>query len=149
MQRPVDHVRVGGKVEGSGDLGRNPNGFGRRRRTVLARQDVQRVGGHEILGEIRRDVADAGSERGRDTRMGQVGVDERLQFRDELMNELGEKVQLEELDRDEPIVFGMIRAKNRSECPCANLVKNAKWAECFRVSGARGFRVQWVLLGVF
>jgi hypothetical protein len=63
------------------------------------------------------------------------------------MYELGGKVQLEELDSDKTIVFGMIRAENRSECPCANLVKNAKWAECFRVSGARGFRVQWVLLG--
>jgi hypothetical protein len=80
--------------------------------------------------------------------MRQVGVDQRLQFRNELVNELRRKVKLEELDRNQTIVFGVIRAKNRSECPRANLVKNAEWAECFRVSGARGFRVQWVLLGV-
>jgi len=78
--------------------------------------------------------------------MCQVGVDERLQLGNKLMNELGRNVQLEEFDCNESIVFGVIRTKNRSECPCAYLMKNAKGAECFRVSGARGFRVQCVLL---
>jgi hypothetical protein len=78
--------------------------------------------------------------------MSQVGVYQGLELVDEPVNELWWKVQLEELDRDEPIVFRVIRAKNRSECPCAYLMKNAKWAECFRMSGARGFRLQCVLL---
>ena len=144
----MHHVGVRRKVERRGDFPRNSDGLRGRRGTVLAGQDVQRVGRDKILGEKGRDVADAGLERRGNTGMRQVGVDQRLQFGNELMNELRRKVKLEELDRNQPIVFGVIRAKNRSECPCANLVKNAKWAECFRVSGARGFRVQWVLLGV-
>ena len=63
MQRAVHDVDRRGEVERAGQLRRDPQRVGRRRRAVLADDEVERVGGDVILREIRGDAVDAGRER--------------------------------------------------------------------------------------
>jgi hypothetical protein len=57
------------------------------------------------------------------------------------MHALGREVQLEQLDRDQPLSFRVVAAKYRSQGPRAYLMKNAKRSErIWRRAG--GFGVQ-------
>ena len=109
---------------------------------VLADDDVERVGGDKILREIRRGVGDAGGERRGDRRMRQIGRDQLLEFGDELVRALRRKIEPEQLDRDETILFRLIRAKHGTERARADLMKNAKWTESVRRRRAGSVRVQ-------
>ena len=72
----------------------------------------------------------------------QRGVDQPLEFGDELMHALGRKVQSKEFDGDEPIAVRIERPKHGSQCAGANLMENPEWTEGFWRRGTRSVRVQ-------
>jgi hypothetical protein len=72
----------------------------------------------------------------------QVGVDQLLQVGNEPVNPLGRQVEVEDLDGDELVFLGAVRAENRAERACSNLMKNTKWTERLRVRRAASFRLQ-------
>jgi hypothetical protein len=109
---------------------------------VFARHDVGGVGRHEILGEIGGNVADAGRNRRRNSRVRQISVDQRLKVRDEPVDPLRRQVEAEDLDGDELVFLRAVGTKNGSERACSNLMKNTKWTERLRVSSAASFRLQ-------
>jgi hypothetical protein len=74
--------------------------------------------------------------------VGQIGIDERLQLRDEPVNLFGRQIEAEDLDGDELVFFGAVRSKNGTERACSNLMKNTKWTERLRVRSAASFRLQ-------
>ena len=75
-------------------------------------------------------------------RMRQIGGDQALERRDQLMDPLGRQIELEELDGDEPLVLRIVGAKHRSKSPRTDLMKNAKRSERVRRRSAGSFRVQ-------
>ncbi len=142
VQRAVRDAHGGGKVERARQLGRDAHRVGGRRRTVLANREVERLGGDIILRQVRRDVDDAGADR-RDKRgIVEACGNNPLELGDELVNALGRKVELEQLDRDQPFARRVVRAKHWSQRAGANLMKNTKRSERVRERSASSFRVQ-------
>ena len=109
---------------------------------MLAKVCVERFGGDEVLCEIRGDAGDAGGDRRGDRRMGQVRGDQLFEFGDEPMHALRRQIEPEEFDRDEPILFGLVRPKNGAERTRADLMENPEWTECVRRRSAGSVRVQ-------
>jgi len=58
--------------------------------------------------------------------MRQTGRDKPIELRREPVRLIGRQIELEQLDRDEPLAIGVVRAENGSERPGADLMKNAK-----------------------
>ena len=75
-------------------------------------------------------------------RVRQVGGDQPLELGDEPMHALGRQIQTEQLDRDQPVVLGIVRAKHGSQCAGANLMKNTEGTEGVRRRSASSVRVQ-------
>jgi hypothetical protein len=109
---------------------------------VLAQHGVERVGGDEILGKVRRHLHDPRGDSRDDRGMREVGRDQSLEVRDEFVNALGREVGAEELDGDELVLPGVVRSKYRAECARANLMKNAERTERVWGRGTACFRVQ-------
>ena len=68
--------------------------------------------------------------------------DELLEVAHELVHALGRQIDLEQLDRDEPLASGIVRTKDGAKGTGANLVEHAKRTERFWRCGPGGFRVQ-------
>jgi hypothetical protein len=109
---------------------------------VFAQHDVERVRGDEIKREIRRGAGQAGGDGRRDGWVREIGGDELLELRDELMRALGRHVQTKKFHGNEAILVGFVRAKYGSERSGSNLMQYAKWSERVRERRARNFRVQ-------
>ena len=114
MQRAVDDLPVGGVVERFGQLAGDADGLGRRRRAVFPQHDVERLGRREVLREVRAVAVDPGRPRRGDEWMLQLGLDQLLEFGDELMNTFRRKVEAEQLDRDETIAILVVSTKDGS-----------------------------------
>ena len=72
----------------------------------------------------------------------QRGIDQLLEIVDELMDELGGKVQPKVFNGDKAIAVGIERPKHGSQCAGANLMENPEWTEGFWRRGTRSVRVQ-------
>jgi len=142
MKRPVSDVHRGREVERSCDLCRHANGLGGHRRAVIPDKDVNRLGDDEVLCEIRGDAADARGEGRRDARMREVGVNQRLQLSHQPAHAIGRKIELEELDGNQLVLLGIVGTKDRTQCACSDLMKNAKRTERPWMRSAGSFRVQ-------
>jgi hypothetical protein len=55
---------------------------------------------------------------------------------------IGWKIESEELDGNQLVLFGIVGPKNRTQCACSDLMKNAKRTERPRMRSAGSFRVQ-------
>lgn len=142
VQRAVDDLRVRRRIEGAGEVSRNPHRLGRRRRPVLPYDDVDRVGGDKIVREVRRGVDNPGGQGRGDRRVPQIGRDQLLEFGDQTVRPLGRKIQTEPFYRDEFLLLRIVRAKNGTERTRADLMENAKWTEGVRRCSTGGVRVQ-------
>ena len=78
--------------------------------------------------------------------MRKVNPDQALQFGNQLVHALGGQVESEELDRDRTVGHCVVRAEDRAERPCSDLMKNAKPPERVRWCTARRLGVQRELL---
>ena len=96
-----------------------------RRGTVIADDDVERLGSHEVQREIRRVVGQPGRQRRGDAQMRQVGSDQTIECGDEPVGAFGRKVEPEQLDRDQATWVGLIGAKDGAENAGADLMENA------------------------
>ena len=65
--------------------------------------------------------------------MREVGVDQRLELGNEALGPLALQIELEQLDRDKPVLVGVVRTEYRTERARADLVKDAKWTKCLRM----------------
>ena len=75
--------------------------------------------------------------------MRQVGGNQALEGRHQLVHALGRQVQLEELDGNEALALRVVkRAKHRPQRPRTNLMKNTKPTECVRRDIDGSVRVQ-------
>ncbi len=142
VQRAVDDPCVRRRIEGAGEVCRNPRRLGRRRRPLLPHDDVDRVGGDEIVREVRRGVDDPGGHGRGDRRVRQIGRDQLLEFGDQAVRSLRRKVQTEPLYRDEFLLLRIVRAKHGTERARADLMENAKWTEGVRRCSTGSVRVQ-------
>ena len=94
------------------------------------------------MSEVDRAVGQpCGNRRGNDV-MVQIGRNQSLEKRDELMQPFERQIERELLDGNNPIPIGIVGAKHRTQRPGANLMKNTKWSEGVRWRGARSFPVQ-------
>jgi hypothetical protein len=66
----------------------------------------------------------------------------RFKERDELVHALGRQVHAKQLDGDETVLLGLVRAKDRPERSCPDLMKHAKWTKGIGRRKARSVRVQ-------
>ena len=96
----------------------------------------------ELLDQVRGDAADAGGDRRGDAGVREVRGDQLLELGNELMDALGRKVELKDLDRDDTIGLRMPGAVDRTERPGANLMENTERSEGVRWRGAGSVRVQ-------
>ena len=65
---------------------------------------------------------------------------------DEPVDAIGREIEAEELDRDQPILVRIVRAKNRAESAGANLMKDSKWTKHVGRCSTHSFRLQRKLL---
>jgi hypothetical protein len=72
----------------------------------------------------------------------QVGRDQTVERRHELMDTLRWQIQFEELDGDKTFTLRIVRTEHRTQRPRTNLMKNTKRSKCVRRNGAGSFRVQ-------
>jgi len=135
-------MRHGGEIEGAGNLRGDPQGVGHRRGPVQAQGNVERLGFDEFFDEVRRVAEDAGRERPRDRGMRQLGADETVEIRDELVHELRREIDREQFDRDRTIVLGIVATKHGTQRAGANLMNDAEWTERFRSHRSGRFRAQ-------
>ena len=139
---PWTTLAVRGEVERPAELHGHTQRVGRWHRTVLAHDDVERVGRDEVEREIRGGAGDAGGDGRSNSRVREIGGDQLLELRDELMNALGRHVQTKKFHRNESILVGIVRAKDGSQRSSSDLMEYAKWTERVRERRARNFRVQ-------
>ncbi len=109
---------------------------------MLPYDDVDRVGGHKVVGEIRRGVDDPGRQGLRNRRVRHIGRDQLLEFGDQSVRSLRRKIQTEPFYRDEFLLLWIVRAENGTERARADLVENAKWTEGVRRCSTGSVRVQ-------
>src|SRR5262245_52245461 len=74
--------------------------------------------------------------------MREAGRDQPLELGDEPMRSLRRKIQAEPLHRGKLVLNRIVRAKDRAERACADLMQNAEWAEGVRRRSTGSFRVQ-------
>jgi hypothetical protein len=142
MQRAVDDLDGGGRVDGARELGGDARCVGGARGTRIPDDDVQGLSGDEVLGEVRRDARQPRGQRRGETRVREIERDQLFQIRDELMHPLGRQVETEPLHRDEAILFRLIRAKNGTESTSADLMEDTKRPESVGRRSAGSVRVQ-------
>ena len=104
---------------------------------------VERIGRHEVLGEICHDAVGPGRDRRGDGRVSQIDDDQSLEMSDELMHAIRRQIQTEHLDRDQTIAVGIEATKDRTERTRADLMQDAERSERVGGCGACGFRMQW------
>ena len=109
---------------------------------MLPHDDIDRVGGDELVREVGRGVDDPGGPGLGDCRVRQIGRDQLLELGDQAVRSLRRKIQTEPLDRDELLLLRIVRAKNWTEGARADLMENAKWTEGVRRRSTGGVGVQ-------
>jgi hypothetical protein len=142
MKRTVSDVHRGREVKRSGHLRRHARGFGGARRAMSLDEDINRLGDDEVLGEKGGDAGDARREGRGNGRMREVGGNQRLQLAHEPVHALVWEIELEELDGNQLVLIRIVGTKNRTQCACSDLMKNAKRTERPRMRSAGSFRVQ-------
>jgi hypothetical protein len=142
MKRAVSDVSCGREVERSRHLSRYARGFGSANRAMGANKGVERLGDDEVLGEIGGAARDACGEGRRNRRVREVGVNQRLELSHEPGHAIRWKIESEEFDGNELVLPRIVGAKDRTQCACSDLMKNAKRTECPRMRSAGSFRVQ-------
>ena len=78
--------------------------------------------------------------------MRQIGGDELLEFGDEPVHAVRRQIEFEELDCNEALALCVISAKDRTQGPCTDLMKNTKRPERVWRRRPDSFRVQRELL---
>ena len=129
MKRAVFDQSLRGGIERFGQLTRREQRLRERQRASLAAHDVQRIGGEVILREVGDDAVETGRDGSRNRRMSKPGVDQALEFADQLMDAFGRQVEPEDFDGDQPIALRFIRAKHRTQSTGTDLMEHAKWTE--------------------
>jgi len=135
-------VQLGREVERSRHLCGHAHGFSCARRATHPPEDINRLGDDEVLREIGGDTGDACSEGRSNGGMREVSVNQRLQLGHEPVHAIGWEIESEELDGNELVLLGIVGAKDRAQCACSDLMKNAKRTERPRMRSAVSFRVQ-------
>ena len=138
----MSDVHRGREVERPRHLGGHARGLGGGRRAVSPDEDVNRLGDDEVLREVGGDASDACSEGRRNGRMREVGVNQGLQLGYDPVNVIGWEIESEELDGNQLVLLRIVGTKNRTQCACSDLMKDAKRTERPRMRGAGSFRVQ-------
>ena len=112
-----------------------------RRRTVLAQRGVKGFPGDIFLREVRHAALGAGRHGRGNAGMARLIVDEGFERASERLGLFGCEVEPEQLQRDEPAVGGVVRAKYRAKAAGPNLMQDLERA----TSGRR--RVVWRSVG--
>ena len=134
-------VRGSGGVERAGELGRDAERVGYRRRSA-AERDIERLSGDVSLGKIGAHPFDTGGNRRHDGRVRQAGSDQPLEFSDELMHTLWRQIDTKDFDGDEAIAIGIESAKHGPKSAGTNLMENPEWTEGVWRRSSRSVRVQ-------
>jgi hypothetical protein len=107
-------VEIGGKVQRRGQLRRDAKRVRRGRGARLAQGNVERIGRHIFLSQIRSILVHAGGDGRGNRRMRQVDGDQLLEIGDEPMDALGWQIKREQLDGNEAIAIRIERAVDRT-----------------------------------
>jgi hypothetical protein len=73
----------------------------------------------------------------------QLGRDQPFELLDEEMQALGWQIEAKQLDRNEAIVAGIVRSKDRTERSCSDLMENPERSERVGRRGAWCICMQW------
>jgi len=104
-----------GEVEGAGELRGHSQRVAWRRRSFAANKDIERLGRHVLLGEIRTIVLNAGGERRDDSGWTSAEAIRTLELSRNLMHPLWREIEREELDDDETIAIRVEGTKHRTQ----------------------------------
>ena len=146
MQRAVQKARGGRNIKCISQLRTDTHGICVAYRPLFAHHGVQRFRRHILLRQVCLDTLDARDDKLCDGWMRQAGRDDRLELGDEPVDAIGREIEAEELDRDQPILVRIVRAKNRAESAGANLMKDSKWTKHVGRCSTHSFRLQRKLL---
>ncbi len=123
VQRAVKQAGRRGRIEPGGHMGDETDRISRRRRTVLADGGVQRFAGHVLLGQVRDRVFDAGGDDARHRRRLHLDEAEPIQDGRQLRRLFRRQIDGEDLDGDQAIALGIVRAKHRPQDASTNLME--------------------------
>ena len=101
-----------------------------RRGRVVAQRDVERLGGHVVLGQVHDVALGAGRDAANDRSVSDLERHEPVQLHREGLRLLGQHVEPEGLHGHEPIAAGLVGAKDRSEDADSDLMQNSERPEC-------------------
>ena len=142
MQTAVPDALGAREVDGAGELRDKRQHLLDRRGRVMPHRDVQRLGGHVLLGPERERAFDAGLDGLDDRWMHEARVRRAAQRRGQHVRLLGHDVEPEDLDRDKPVAGGFIGAENGTKSTNTNLMQHPEGSEC-----RRGRECAWILSG--
>ena len=124
---------TGGRVvQTGGQGGHQPNHFSRRQRAPFTGHDIEGIPQHEVLSEIRRRIDESSRQRRCQSRMRDLGGDQRLELSNDSVSSIGREIQAKELQGDKAVVFGVVRSENRSERSGSDWMQHAE-----RTNGVR------------
>lgn len=107
-----------------------------------AQAHVEGLGGDVLHGQIRGGAFKSGINRRDHRRMIDARGGQMLQFVGQPGTHFWNDVQAEDLDGHQLVMSGIERPKNRSQNAAADLMQDAKWAECRRRDKSGGI-VEW------
>ena len=142
MKRAVFDESLRGGIECLSQLARHGQRFGQRQRAPLANHDIERVAGEVVLRKVRDNPVETCGHGRRNRRMSKPGLDQLLEFIDQLMDALGRQVEAEDFDGNQAVALWFIRTKHRTQSTGTDLMEDTKWTEGVWRAGAGNFRVQ-------
>jgi hypothetical protein len=128
-RRAVERLRHPAKRDERGVDGRRP---------VLPQRRVERLSRDVLLREIRNASLGAGGQRRGNSRVSRLIVDERFERRGQLVGLIAREVEPEQLQRDEPAVARVMRAKYGAKAAGPDLMQDLERATGGRRRVVRG-----------
>jgi hypothetical protein len=113
MERTMLDESLRGEIERFSQPASHWQRLRQRQRASLASHDVERVAGEVILRQIGNNAVETGRDGSRNRGMSKLGLDQPLEFGDQLMDALGGQVEPENFDGNEAIALGFVRTKHR------------------------------------
>jgi bacillithiol biosynthesis cysteine-adding enzyme BshC len=123
---------IGGMVDGGRKRLDERGHVGNRHLSTLAQHNVERITDRVLLREVRSAEVEIRRDRRGDVGMVDVGRNERPKLGHQRRRLFGSEVETKDLDCDEPIASGLVRAEDRTQRARTNLMENPEWPECFR-----------------
>jgi len=138
MQAAVMNAFSRGAVQRLRQAAERDQGSVDRGRSVLPQRSVERLAGDVLLSQVCDASFGSRRQRSGDTRVTRLIVDQRFERGGQLAGLLARQIEAEQLQRDEPAVAGVVRAKYGAKAASPDLMKDLERATGGRRRVVRG-----------